>query len=83
MGALAYAGDLTLVSPLVPELQRMLDICVAYTESHSLILNIKKSAAVEFVGNKYTRIRDPNWMGQLKYAILHLGAVLNQCGCDD
>ena len=48
LGCLAYADDVTLVSPTVRGMQRMLDICNEYARDHVLVFNNKKSVAITF-----------------------------------
>ena len=87
-GALANAGDITLVSPTVSGLQRILNICGSYAESHSLVFNCQKSKAMIFSRKRQRYVNDPSFVlnGNLvscTQSIIHLGVVLNNVGRDD
>ena len=81
VGALAYADDITLLSPTVLGIQRMLNTCAAYAEDHNLLFNEKKSTSIVFVKCKRSYIRYPEL--RLSAIILpyiqsmaHLGTIL-------
>ena len=87
-GALAYADDITLVSPTVSGLQRMLNICGSYAESHSLVFNYQKSKVMVFSKKRQRYVNYPSFVlnGNLlscTQSIVHLGVVLNNVGRDD
>ena len=80
---LAYADDITLLSPTVLSIQRMLNTCAAYAEDHNLLFNEKKSTSIVFVKCKRSFIRDPELRLSatiLPYmqSMVHLGTILEQ-----
>ena len=83
VGALAYADDITLLSPTVSGMQRLLDICSSYTENHNLIFNCQKTTVVAFAKCQCRAPSYPSFLVGDKYvsggqSILHLGVVLDQ-----
>ena len=51
VGSVAYADDVTLLSPTLHEMQKMLDVCSLFAEEKGLIFNSKKSVSTVFVWN--------------------------------
>ena len=51
MGAIAYADDISFVSPTVFGIKQMLKICDTYAKDHGLMFDAKKSASVTVVKN--------------------------------
>ena len=47
-GALGYADDLTLLSPSVKALTKMITICEIFANEYSVIFNAKKTAGIQF-----------------------------------
>ncbi len=87
LGCLAYADDVTLVSPTARGMQRMLDICNEYARHHALVFNNKKSVAITFGKNKGMALNCPElWLnGSIltsKSEIVHLAVVMDR-GCGD
>ena len=60
-GCVAYADDLTLVSPTVDGMQRMMDICGAFVSQNNLLFNAKKSVSVTFIKNRRSSTADPGF----------------------
>ena len=82
VGCLAYADDMTLISPTVNGMQKMLGICDEYARDHSLMFNDKKSVATTFVKNKRIIPHNPEfWLnGRIlptKVEIMHLGVAFH------
>ena len=48
MGALSYADDITLISPSVYGLNRMLDICNKFAIDNFIIFNSKKTVCIKY-----------------------------------
>ena len=48
VGAVCYADDLALLAPSLSALRIMLDICIHYASSHSLIFNASKTQLIRF-----------------------------------
>ena len=48
MGALSYADDITLISPSLYDLNRMLDICNKFAIDNYIILNSKKTICIKY-----------------------------------
>ena len=53
VGCLAYADDVTLISPAVNGTQRMLDICTSFATKKGLLFNSKKSFSCNFVRQEW------------------------------
>jgi len=51
VGALSYADDLTLLSPCVIALQRMLDTCQSFADEYDVMFNPPKSQCILFSNN--------------------------------
>ncbi len=51
-GCILYADDVLLISGSVLKLQKMLDLCLEYANTHELVFNSKKSGCLAF-GNGY------------------------------
>ena len=82
LGCLTYADDITLVSPSIAGLQRMLDMCTVYAKEHHLIFNSKKGVMITFKKKRYKQSHDPEVFlndARLpnKDEIVHLGVVMN------
>ena len=87
VGCLAYADDICLLSPTVLGMQKMLNTCDVYGKSHNLVFNYKKSAAITFVKNRFTKFFDPEFTlgGNIlscHKTVTHLGVVSDRC-CRD
>ncbi len=52
VGCLAYADDVTLISPTLNGTQRMLDICTSFATEKGLLFNSKKGFVTLFVRNR-------------------------------
>jgi len=80
IGCIMYADDLLLLSPSVTGLQRMLDICSAYSVTHKILFNPSKTVGVVIGPSKiasaplvYIDKHPIPWVEQFKY----LGVVFN------
>ena len=87
VGCLAYADDITLLSPTVLGMQRMLSTCDVYGKTYNLVFNCKKSAAITFMKNRYVKPFDPKFtLGSIVLSchetVTHLGVILDSC-CHD
>ena len=87
-GCVAYADDLTLVSPTVNGMQKLLDICGSFAVRNNLRFNAKKSVSVTFTKNRRKSIADPKFEldgESLAYmeTMKHLGIVLDMTLRDD
>ena len=69
VGCLAYADDVTLISPTVNGTQRMLDICTSFATEKELLLNSKKTFVTLFVRNRRISFLIPSW--HLMVAFFH------------
>ena len=52
MGCVAYADDVTLLSPSISGLQNMLDKCYAFSKDYSMVFNENKTACIKFCNIK-------------------------------
>ena len=57
---LSYADDMSLLSPSIKGLQRLLDICEVYGKEHDIIYNPDKTECMVFRGKKVKLVRIPN-----------------------
>ena len=48
MGALSYADDITLLSPSLHGLNRMLEICAKFADHFNITFNSKKTLCIKF-----------------------------------
>ena len=48
MDALSYADDITLLSPSLHSLNRMLEICVKFADNFVITFNSKKTLCIKF-----------------------------------
>ena len=58
-GALAYADNISLVSPTVYGMQRMLNVCSVVAKEEGLVFNGKKSVATVFIWKRRLSVFDP------------------------
>ena len=58
IGSVAYADDVTLLSPTLHGMQKMLDVCSLFAEEKGLIFNSKKSVSTVFVWNSRQESED-------------------------
>ena len=75
-GTLAYADDLTLLSPSASGLQSMIDICQSYVMEYGMQYNVKKTVCTLFTRNR--KVKKPQIMlsgSALKWTdcVKHLG----------
>ena len=52
IGTLGYADDLCLLSPTIPGLEQMIDICTSYAEEYHILFNGAKSHLIRFCKKK-------------------------------
>ena len=84
VGALAYADDITLISPSLYGLQQMVNICTDFGAEYHVTFNDKKTVGIAFgtsaAGCKAIRVNGTaiNWSNQVK----HLGNVID-CNLTD
>lgn len=79
MGSVSYADDLTLLSPTIYGLQKMLDICSEYSKEYHVKYNCKKTVCIKFASKLQKQKLSENnvtldnvilsWQNQVK----HLG----------
>ena len=48
MGAVSYADDITLLSPSLHGLNRMLEICAKFADNFDITFNSKKTLCIKF-----------------------------------
>ena len=82
VGCLAYADDISLLSPTRYGMQRMLDTCSVFAEENGLVFNSRKSICTVFVKNRRLRLVDPKvslneTVLPFKTFINHLGVVMD------
>jgi hypothetical protein len=78
-GALAYADDLTLISPSVKGLQSLIDVCYLFGSEYDLVFNECKTVCMKFGYNSVNHA--DVYMGNTKLTwatkVKHLGNLLN------
>ena len=82
VGALAYADDVTLLSPTVGRMQKMLDVCSVFADESGLLFNSKKSTSCVFVKNRRSPVFNleltlNGCILPLKSVVKHLGIVMD------
>ena len=92
-GALAYADDLTLISPSIKGLQSMINICETFSVEYDVVFNETKTVCIMFGKNEVTPVV---YMSNVKLVrklkVKHLGNIINsdlsdnddinyKCGC--
>ena len=82
MGALSYAYDITLISPSLYGLNRMLDICNKFAIDNLIIFNSKKTICIKY--GEDVRVSEQVFMnGRLlswHSEVIHLG-IFSIIGC--
>lgn len=83
VGAVCYADDLALLAPSLSALRIMLDTCIRYASSHSLIFNASKTQLIRFSRTADSFCMDSSihfsFLGQRLYfskSVIHLGHIL-------
>ena len=78
VGCLAYADDVTLISPTVNGTERMLDMCTSFATEKGFS-NSKKSFVTLFIRNRRISLFDPQLAldGCILPFISHLGVSMN------
>ena len=77
---LSYADDITILSPSIGGLNKMLKICHTFTEKHSILFNSKKTVCIKFGGNvvrneeAYLNSHPLLWIDKVR----HLGNIINK-----
>ena len=92
-GALAYADDLTLISPSIKGLQSMINVCETFSVEYDVLFNETKTVCIMFGKNEVTPVV---YMSNVKLVwklkVKHLGNIINsdlsdnddinyKCGC--
>ena len=85
---IAYADDMTLLSPSPKGLQKLLDICTEYGMRHDIIFNAKKSVCMCLTGKTLKIERTPflNLNGkalQFVEKVKYLGVIVTNDCCDN
>ena len=84
MGALSYADDITLISPSLYGLNRMLDICNKFAIDNFIIFNSKKTICIKY--GEDVRVSEQVFMnGRLlswHSEVRHLGNFFNNRLCN-
>ena len=77
-GALAYADDLTLISPSIKGLQSMINICETFSVEYDVVFNETKTVCIMFGKNEVTPVV---YMSNVKLVwklkVKHLGNIIN------
>ena len=79
IGIIGYGDDLTLLSPSVNALSKMVGICVKYAKEYDIVFNCKKTVGIQF-GNRYNNCviklngNEIKWKRSAK----HLGNSIDQ-----
>ena len=79
MGAVSYADDITLLSPSLHGLNRMLEICAKFADNFDITFNSKKTLCIKFGeslnGKKCAKLNGKiiKWVDHIK----HLGNFLD------
>ena len=83
VGAVCYADDLALLAPSLSALRIMLDTCIRYASSHSLVFNASKTQLIRFSRTADSFCMDSSihfsFLGQRLYfskSVIHLGHIL-------
>ena len=84
VGSVAYAEDVTLVSPTLHGMQKMLDVCTLFAEENGLIFNSKKSLSIVFVRNSHlpvvnSKLTVSGGFLPFKNTVSHLGVIMVSC----
>ena len=83
MGALSYADDITLISPSLYGLNRMLDICDTFAIDNFIIFNRKKTICIKY--GEDVRVSEQVFMNRSLLSwnseVRHLGTIFSIIGC--
>ena len=74
-----YADDLTLLSPSVNALSKMVDICEEYAKEYDIVFNCKKTVGIQF-GNRCNNCVIKLNRNEIKWqrSVKHLGNIIDQ-----
>ena len=81
VGAVCYADDLALLAPSLSALRIMLDTCIRYASSHSLVFNASKTQLIRFSRSDSFCMDSSihlSFLGQRLYfskSVIHLGHI--------
>ena len=83
-----YADDLVIISPLAKGLQRLLDICADYGQSHDILFNYGKTVCMYMPANSSFYINTPAVFlnGRRLYFTVkykYLGTLMTHDGSDE
>ena len=83
VGGVAYADDVTLISPTRYGIQKMLDVCTTFARQNGLIFNSKKSMVTVFTSNRRLIGGNPDLILSEKpipfrTEITHLGTIMDR-----
>ena len=87
-GCLAYADDVTLLSPTVKGLQHMLNLCELFGEEYGVQYNAKKTVCIRFGSKTGCFSQHPRislcgsileWKNVVKYLGIYVSSDLNDC----
>ena len=79
IGVLGYADDLTLLSPSVNALSKMVGICEEYVKEYDIVFNCKKTVGIQFGSRCNNCVINLNG-NEIKWqrSVKHLGNILDQ-----
>ena len=83
VGAVCYADDIALIAPSLSALRIMLDTCIQYASSHSLIFNPSKTQLIKFSRSNDLSLGSSSnftFLGQdlcFSQSVIHLGHILS------
>ena len=79
IGVLGYADDLTLLSPSVNALSKMVGICEEYAKEYDIVFNCKKTVGIQF-GNRCNNCVIKLNGNEIKWqrSVKHLGNIIDQ-----
>ena len=79
IGVLGYADDLTLLSPSVNALSKMVSICEEYANEYDIVFNCKKTVSIQF-GNRCNNCAIQLNGNEIKWqkSVKHLGNIIDQ-----
>ena len=87
-GSIMYADDLVIISPSAKGLQRLLDICADYGQSHDILFNYGKTVCMYMPANSSFYINTPAVFlngRRLSFTVKYkyLGTLMTHDGSDE
>ena len=83
IGALCYADDLTLLSPIVNGLSKLIRICEQFAADYRVKFNPKKTFGIQFGKHKQCNITINGSQIEWQRSVKHLGNTINSRLSDD